>query len=240
MTARDNDPTAVTGAHPQLIRARLRTPRAAAIAGIVFSALLICSLSLLQMSVPADPLEAGAWLATSSRRVMFALNLVPFAGVAFLWFIGVLRDRLGPQEDRFFATVFLGSGLMFLGMLFVAAAAAGGIILAYSAQPQAVFDAGTFAFARAFTYGVMHVYAYKMAAVFLVTASTLALRTQITARWIALAGYACAVFLLFGSSYFDWPLLVLPAWVLLVSGYILYDNLRGPHPAVPGPADATR
>ena len=43
------------------------------------------------------------------------MNLIPFAGIAFLWFIGVLRDRLGEQEDRFFATVFFGSGLLFLG-----------------------------------------------------------------------------------------------------------------------------
>lgn len=33
------------------------------------------------------------------------------AGIAFLWFIGVIRDRSGAHEDRFFATVFLGSGL---------------------------------------------------------------------------------------------------------------------------------
>jgi hypothetical protein len=54
-----------------------------------------------------------------------ALYLVPFAGIAFLWFIGVLRDRLGELEDRFFATVFFGSGLLFLAMLFASAAVAG-------------------------------------------------------------------------------------------------------------------
>jgi hypothetical protein len=228
--AADDDAKANNGSNVQLIRARLRTPRAAAIAGIVFSVLLICSLWLLRLSVPSDPLEAGAWLETSSERVGFALNLVPFAGVAFMWFIGVLRDRLGALEDQFFATVFLGSGLLFLGMLFVAAAAAGGLILAYSLQAKALFDAGTFAFARAFTFDIMHIYAFKMAAVFMLTASTLALRTRFTARWIALLGYAAAVFLLFGSGYFDWVLFVFPAWVLLVSSYILLDNLRGTSP----------
>ena len=54
------------------------------------------------------------------------MNLIPFAGIAFLWFIGVLRDRIGEREDRFFATVFLGSGLLFVAMLFVAAAIAAG------------------------------------------------------------------------------------------------------------------
>jgi hypothetical protein len=97
-----------------LIRARLKTPRAAAIAGIQFSVLLIAVLLLFRLSVRADPLEAGAWLKTSSKTIALALNLVPFAGIAFLWFIGVLRDRLGELEDRFFSTVFLGSGLLFL------------------------------------------------------------------------------------------------------------------------------
>ncbi|MDR3531248.1 MAG: hypothetical protein P4L90_11940 [Rhodopila sp.] len=177
--------------------------------------------------MPADPLEAGAWLQTSAREVALALNLVPFAGIAFMWFIGVLRDRLGTQEDQFFATVFLGSGLLFLGMLFVAAAATGGLVLAYSVQPKALFDGGTFAFARAFIFNLMHIYAFKMAAVFMISASTLAIRTHITARWIALLGYISAVSLLLGSDYFDRVLLVFPAWVLLVSTYILVDNLRG-------------
>ncbi len=65
-------------------------------------------------------MDAGAWLAADTTRIAFALNLVPFAGVAFLWFIGVLRDRLGQQEDRFFASVFFGTGLLFLAMLFAA------------------------------------------------------------------------------------------------------------------------
>src|SRR6516165_8756943 len=121
-----------------LIRARLKTPRAAAIAGILFSVLLIAVLVLFRLSVRADPLEAGGWLKTSSNTIALALNLVPFAGIAFLWFIGVLRDRLGELEDRFFATVFLGSGLLFLAMLFASAATGGGIIIAYCCEARRV------------------------------------------------------------------------------------------------------
>lgn len=222
------DPRAAQGAGAPLVRAAMKTPRAAAIAGIVFSVLLIYSLFLLRLSIPADPQETGAWLETSARRVSFALNLVPVAGIAFMWFIGVLRDRLGRQEDQFFATVFLGSGLLFLGMLFIAAAATGGLIRAYASQQRALFDAATFAFGRAFVFDIMHIYAFKMAAVFMMIASTLALRTRITPRWIAALGYACAAFLLFGSGFFDWVLFAFPAWVLLVSSFILIDNLRGP------------
>ena len=111
---------------------------------------------------------------------------------------------------------------------FVAAAAARGLIVAYKAAPQALFDGSTFAFARAFTYDIMHVYAFKMAAVFMITTSTLAIKTRVTARWIALLGYASAALILLGSSYSDWVLFVFPGWVLLVSTYVLIDNLQRP------------
>jgi hypothetical protein len=213
-----------------LVRAGLKTPRAAAVAGILFSILLTASVMLLRLSLPADPAETVGWLRQSAGQVAFALNLVPFAGIAFMWFLGVLRDRLGGAEDKFFATVFLGSGLMFLGMVFVAAAGIGGMVLAYSAAPDAFFVGSAFAFARAFTYDVMHIYAFKMAAVFMVATSTLAIRTQITPRWIAWLGYASALLILLGSGFVDWLLLVFPAWVLLVSASILLDNLRRPRP----------
>src|SRR5947209_12856364 len=103
----------------------IRTPRAAALAGIAFAILLITSLVLVRLAVPKNPNEAGTWISSSSKRnsVLLALSLVPFAGIAFLWFIGVVRARVGTAEDQFFSTVFLGSGLLFVAMLFVAAAA---------------------------------------------------------------------------------------------------------------------
>jgi hypothetical protein len=223
----DGSSTVGAGAEAPLVHVRMRTPRAAAIAGIVFSILLISSLWLLRLSTPADSLEVGAWLTTSSDRVTIALNLIPFAGVAFMWFLGVMRDRLGAKEDKFFATVFLGSGLMFLGMMFVAASAGGGLIRAYAATPSESFNTSTFAFARAFAYDIMHIYAFKMAAVFMITTSTLAMRTKITPRWISALGYASAAFILIGSGYLDWVLFVFPLWVLLVSIYVLMENLRG-------------
>ena len=209
-----------------LTRARLKTPKAAAIAGIAFSVLLITVFGLLRRSVPADPLDPGTWLATESKTVALAINLVPFAGVAFLWFIGVLRDRLGPQEDRFFATVFLGSALLFLAMLFAAAAIAGAVILAASsAGPNEMINSATFRYARATAYIFMNVYAIKMAGVFMITTSTLVIYTKIAPRWIAILGYVLACVLLIGSYYISLSFFVLPLWVLLISFYILLDNL---------------
>ena len=105
----------------ETLRQALRTPRSAAVAGIAFSVLFAAALVLIHLSVPLDPTDNGDWVRDGSRRdaVRVALALVPFAGIAFLWFIGVVRDRVGEAEDRFFATVFLGSGLLFVAMLFV-------------------------------------------------------------------------------------------------------------------------
>ena len=91
-------------------------PRAAAIAGMLFSALMGVSLVIIRLAVPDYRTDPGEWLTDPFHRnaVRFALQLLPFAGIAFLWFIGVLRNRLGEQEDQFFATVFLGSGLLFV------------------------------------------------------------------------------------------------------------------------------
>ena len=137
-----------------------------------------------------------------------------------------LRDRLGQQEDRFFATVFFGSALLFLAMLFAAAAVAGAVILvASSAEPNELINSTTFRFARAAAYVTTNVYAVKMAGVFMISTSTVLIYTEIAPRWIAFLGYILACILLVGSYYISWCLAVLPLWVLLVSVYILIDNL---------------
>jgi hypothetical protein len=204
----------------------METPRAAAIAGIAFSVLLITSLVLIRFSVPTNPLETGSWLAGNSGAVVLALNLIPFAGIAFLWFIGVIRDRIGELEDRFFATVFLGSGLLFLAMLFVSAAVAGGLIFAYNNDPTNLTSSGIYTFGRAVTYQIMNIYAIKMAGVFMIATSTLAVRTGILPRWMSYLGYALALVLLLTLGLFEWISLVFPLWVLMISLYILIVNMR--------------
>lgn len=201
--------------------AYLRTPRAAAFAGIIFSVLLFAVFGLMRLSVPSDPLEPGAWLAGDTSYVTLAMNLVPFCGVAFLWFVGVLRDRLGEREDQFFATVFLGSGLLLLAMLFTAAAVVGALIVAFHAAPETVINSAAFHFGRGLTYGMINIYLVKTAGVFMITTSTIAVYTRLMPRWVAISGFVIALALLVGSSYFEWSLLVFPSWVLLVSLSIL-------------------
>jgi hypothetical protein len=207
-----------------LTRANLRTPKAAAIAGIVFSVVLILVLWLLRNSVPDDPQEPGSWLRSESSSVALAVNLVPFAGIAFLWFIGVLRDRLGESEDKFFATVFFGSGLLFLAMLFAAAAVAGALIISFETVPTQLINSATFHFARAVAYNMMNVYAIKASCVFMFTTSTIAIYSGFAPRWLAILGYTLSLLLLFGSYYLSWSFIVFPFWVFVMSIFIFFDD----------------
>lgn len=207
-------------------RSRLTTPRAAAVAGVLFSVLLLTSLVLIRLSIPADPLEGGEWLATSRGAIALALNLVPFAGIAFLWFIGVVRDRLGEREDRFFSTVFLGSGILFLAMTFVSAALAGGTLIVTASEPGSFAASGAYDLGRATMYLIMNTYAMRMAGVFMISSSTLFMRTKVAPRWMAWIGYALALVLLLTIAQFSWISLVFPLWVLMISVYILVENMR--------------
>jgi len=215
-----------------LVHTRLSTPRAAAMAGIVFSVLYITSLALIYRTIPTDPQDAGNWLQRERRTVDLALYLLPFAGIAFLWFIGVLRDRLGALEDRFFATVFLGSGLLFLAMLFAAGALTAGVMVSYRVDPERLMGSGIYTFARAAVYQIVNVYGLKMAGVFMISTSMIALRTGIFPRWMAFIGFVLATLLLLSVGHLHWIPLAFPLWVLLVSVYILLANLK---PALTGP-----
>jgi hypothetical protein len=206
----------------------LRTPRAAAVAGIVFSVLFITSLVLLEVATPADPADPGVWLTDSGRRtvVSVALNLIPFAGIAFLWFIGVIRDRIGRREDRFFATIFMGSGILFVGMMFVAAAVAGGLIATAGSRHSGSPDTGTLALGRNVTEALLSVYSVRMEAVFAITTVTIARHTKIVPKWLSMAGLATALVLLVGVSISVWVELLFPAWILALSLDILMAGRR--------------
>jgi hypothetical protein len=213
----------------------IRTPRAAALAGIAFSLLFALALILVRTAVPADPDDAEQWLSDGSRHdaVLLGLGLVPFAGIAFLWFVGVVRDRIGEAEDRFFATAFLGSGLLFVGMIFAASAVAGGLIVAAEQDADRLLSSGAWELGRETTYQLMVVYAMRMAAVCVLAISTILLRTRLAPRWLVASGYAIAVVLLLTVGSFAWVELLFPAWILALSVYVLVTSLRSHAEVVP-------
>ena len=198
-------------------------PRVVAISGMIFSALFIASLVLVRLAIPADPTERGEWLADAGFRdsVRLALNLIPFTGIAFLWFMGVLRNRIGALEDRFFATVFLGSGLLFVAMLFMSAAVAGALLESIAIEGRLAAQSEMFAFSRRASYALMNIFGIKMAAVFIFMTSSIGLRTAFLPRWLAIVGFLVGLVLLLVITEFAWIALLFPFWVLLVSAYVL-------------------
>ncbi len=205
---------------------RLRTPRAAAVAGILFALLLGTSLILIRISIPADPADGGRWLEERGSTVALALGLAPFAGIAFLWFIGVVRDRIGHFEDRFFSSVYFGSGLLYLAMMFVSAALAGSLLSTYAIIPAQLVDSGIYTFGRAIMWQISNVYAIRMAGVFMISLGTIWVRTHTMPRWLVFLTYGLALVLLVSIGYSLWVTLIFPGWVLIISVYILALNLR--------------
>jgi hypothetical protein len=200
--------------------------RVVAISGIIFASLYIVSLVLIRLAIPADPTEPGAWLTDPVSRtwVRVALNLVPFTGIAFLWFMAVLRNRIGLLEDKFFATVFLGSGLLFVAMLFATVAVARGLLDTFGGAGILPDQSDTYRVGRGMAYALMNTFGMRMAAVFMFVTSMIGLRTGVLARWVSFVGFALGMVLLLIITDFAWIALLFPFWVLLVSGYILIED----------------
>ena len=208
---------------PTLFRSFWRTRRAAAIAGILFGVLLLTALVTARLAL--DDSSLGILQSEPQRRTLirWSLGLVPFAGIAFLWFIGVIREQLGAIEDRLFSTVFFGSGLLFLAMLFVGSITSTSL-LDMLERPNV--DSFVWEYGRDNAQGLFGVYAMRMAAVFTLSVSTVGMRAAAMPRWVSFLGYLVALGLLVASSGQPWLQLAFPAWVLLVSIVILVRSAR--------------
>jgi hypothetical protein len=208
----------VTADAPVAFASFWRTRRSAAIAGIVFAVLLLVAMTMLRIALSEGSFQILR--ADGQRRALIrlSLHLVPFAGIAFLWFIGVVREQLGEVEDRLFSTVFLGSGLLFLAMLFSGAVTTASLMEMLTGPNV---NADIFAYGRGTSQGLMSVYAMRMAAVFTLSVSTVALRASRLPRWVSYIGYLVALTLLVAAGEHKWTQLVFPVWVLLVSVVIL-------------------
>jgi hypothetical protein len=204
---------------------QLRAPWAAAIAGLLFAVLFTVGLLLLRsqpmLDATDDELVTQFAAGQDLGGLIGGLYLGPFAGIMFLWFIAVIRDQIGEREDRFFATVFFGSGLLFVAMLFAALAVASWPVVGVRYLDQAAPSAREIQVARALSYALMFAFATRAAAVFLIAMSTIGVKSGVFPRWFSRFGYLAGLVLLVIVAIWDWIILVLPAWIALVSVYIL-------------------
>ena len=204
---------------------RLTTPHAAALAGVVFAVLNATSILLIAV-LPRDPVSATEWVRQGEAQIRVALVLTPFAGIAFLWFLGVIRDRLGALEDRFFATVFYGSGLLMLAMYFASMAIAGGLVASVALGAPA-YSEDVIHFGRSVMFETINMFVLRMAGTFMISLGTMWLRTGLMPRWLAAVTYLGAGLLLVVVSHNLFVFLVFPGWVLLVSLVYLQRARRG-------------
>ncbi|MGH2932463.1 MAG: hypothetical protein ACRDKK_06330, partial [Gaiellaceae bacterium] len=124
-------------------------------------------------------------------------------------------------EDRFFATVMLGSGILFVAMLFGASAVAGSLVAGVEFLDEPVPSTDAVVLARSTGFAFFFVLAVRIAAVFMLVASTIGLRTGFLPRWLVVAGYVCGLLYLFTVTYVEVLALLLPAWVATVSVVML-------------------
>jgi len=200
---------------------KLSTPRAAGVAGVLFAVLFATVLVLIRLTLPEHPEVGAQWVESGRARIRVAAILMPFSGITFLWFIGVVRDGFGRLEDRFFASVFLGSGLLFLAMMFVATAVGVALSASHSFTADASAHADVVAFGQMMMNALTKTYALRMAAVFMMSLATIWLKTGLMPRWLVLATYAVAVALLISADISMWITLAFPLWVLVVSLMVL-------------------
>lgn len=203
----------------------MRAPWAAGLAGLLFAVLFTAALVLLRSEAltTATDAQLAVMFATGGHLpiVIGGLYLAPFSGIMFLWFIAVVRDQIGEQEDRFFATVFFGSGLLFVALVFVATAVASAAVVGYQYLDQPAPSAATVEILRALSYTVLFAFATRAAAVFLISMGTIGLRSRTFPSWFAWTGYLLGLVLLVAVTLWDWIILVLPAWVAIVSLFIM-------------------
>jgi hypothetical protein len=224
--------------HPTAER---RAPRSAGIAGIAFSVLFLSFALLLGARPPAGLTEVGLvdWFeGTAKTPVTIAvLYVAPFAGIAFVWFLAVVRDRIGVREDRFLSTVFLGSGLLFVAMFWGAGASIASLVAGNRFESGPPLSATDLQLFRSLAFSFLFVFAARAAAVFMIVTSTIALRTDVFPRWLVVAGYLIAVVMLLSLSALQWVVLLFPGWVFVLSLFILNSEIRAARAQPPATPD---
>jgi hypothetical protein len=217
----------------RLTRRELRSPRAAAIAGIVYSILIITVMLLTRRAGSVQPEDITRdFFDTWSGPFSQVLTLVPFAGIALLWFTGVIRDQLKDREDRFFATIFFGSGIIIVLLLFIWGALLGTIMRIATLETLGVIDSFStdiYIYSIVLMNEIIGNIGLRMTGVYMTAVGTLWNRTKLMPRWITIITYILALGFLLAAERIREARFIFPVWVFVVSVYILILNYRSKH-----------
>ncbi len=209
---------------PARWRRRLASLEAAAVAGIVSAICWSIGLrGLLETpATNASLAEITAFYEGPEAKVSaLALLLVIVVGtIAFLWFVGVIRGRLGDVEPRLFGTVFLGGAILLAALVFIGTAAlAAPSILVETGQQ--IPEPGAAAMTRSLAAIVLSVFAPRIAALFMFSTASLGRATGALPMWLIVTTYVVGVALLINVTISQPAVFIVPAWIALVSGVLL-------------------
>ena len=211
----------------------IRSVKSAAIAGVIYSILAIAALLLLRdfPAAGAAGTTPTAWIEDplNQAALIVGLNLASISSVAFLWFVAVIRKRMGDKEDKFFSTVFLGSALVYIGIWLVAAAAIASIAVAHQRFDDASLNTDSVTFLLGFSEALILVVGPRLQGVFVLTTSTLILRTEMLPSWLAYLGYAAGSIMVLFPIISEPVGLGFPLWVLVVSVTMLIVKSKQNH-----------
>jgi hypothetical protein len=202
----------------------MRSIEAAAIAGLLHAALSLIATFMLQ-SAP-EPGEGDAVIAAwylddgNQRRLLTAVNLLTISSIMFLWFVAVIRRRVGERENRFFGTVFLGSALLLTGAWLTA-----GVLFAAPAISADAFGvvpgADVVAMSQASGISMASLVASRLEAVFIISTTTVGRLSQAFQSWFIAASYVVGLTLLLMPIPNAALTFVFPAWVAAMSVLLL-------------------
>jgi hypothetical protein len=211
------------------VRRALTSVEAAALSGLAAAVLLSLSVYLLARQPGVGPGSADlSWYADPDHRfiVFVGLNLAPLGIAAFLWFMAVIRRRLGEREDQFFSTVFLGSGIAFALLTIAAATCAAAPTFVVHFGERRDLDESTVALAHGLWFGFWNVSASRLVGIFMAATSTIGLRFGALPPWLGRLGLALGA-LLGITGAFAGPLdFLFPAWLVVVSVTLLVTHRR--------------
>jgi hypothetical protein len=222
------------------------SPRRAAVLtatlGIVHATLFLVSVWLFA-GVPgprAPDAELAAFYASPERQrvILVWLYLMPFAGIAFLWFVVALRmwiNESARRENVLLSNVQLVSGVLFLALFFAGAAATAAMATGVEFS-DAPIDPAVARQLPLLGSTLLLVFAMRMAAVFVFATSSIGRSTGVLPRWFTLAGYPVGAFLLLSATFSKALVLVFPGWVLVLSLLLLLWARRLPTAAAAVPA----